>query len=677
MSLPATYHLMDLVRIVALVSMFTVAIAVESAQDIHLSSAGLSVKILESPRVLRGDAPSSITVTLTSRSARMREGRLQIRVHDGPATLFTWTSDVLALAQGDRTSNVMLPPLGFDRDHVEIMLSLHWLEDGAAIDLGTRVLGTASTGLENAFVALCLPLAGDQFAVALRDVLPIEHYSSKIVERKTHDKRRTSSSSAQKTTAAKAADALRLRTTMVRLSEDQVPRHGYAWCAYDIAVIADDRIDALDSAELFALQQWVRAGGSCCLLTRGETDKGLPALLSGALEEVGSDAAPAHRRYASGLGRIVVAPVVEAIDRDNPAWRASIAWLWKFRAGQAATLTQDGSWTRHRGKALERSSLMLTESVTRLLWPRQVTIIPVSLILIICAIFVFLVGPGDWFILGIFKLRQFTWLFFPAVAIACTWSTVALSKSYLGTNDQRRAIEIVDVDARGQTVRDDRIELIFNGYDRLVTDKIGSPLWSTFPAKMEEDGAWNQPRSKRSELLDTFGLPEFHVTADGSAQVSQPLRQWTPALRRTLSFAERALPWKIDFTDCATRVDVLAWSERIVEVNGNGVLIVLFQGSKTEVVHGDPRALEGKTMRGKIAGEKSASADFLRSLCVARPDGWLELCAQNSPAGGATFADLPILDSDDDRQSLLVIAEWRDDTLWVARRLFRDVASNP
>ena len=119
--------------------------------------------------------------------------------------------------------------------------------------------------------------------------------------------------------------------------------------------------------------------------------------------------------------------------------------------------------------------------------------------------FVVLVGPGDWFVLGWLRAGRYTWLLFPALAIGCTWTTVAVARHYLGASDRVQRLEIVDLGSGGQTLRHNRFGRQFAGtghraaklHDTLWADLVGADPNERFqryrggynPGLQDDDGA--------------------------------------------------------------------------------------------------------------------------------------------------------------------------------------------
>ncbi len=308
----------------------------------------------------------------------------------------------------------------------------------------------------------------------------------------------------------------------------------------------------------------------------------------------------------------------------------------------------------------------LQEPLTRLLWPSQVTIIPFSVILLIFLVFIIMVGPGDWYLLGLLKARRFTWVLFPVVAIACTWFTVALSRHYLGGEDQRQRLEIVDLGPGDRVLRHDRVELVFTGANRTVVSEPKDATWAMLEARDPNANAYRQMADPGRTA--SVGIPAFHGAIGGGLTVAQEIGQWTPALRRELSFADCALPWTLDLDQVTSRAAAKIWADAVAGRIGGDVVIARFTGERKIPLRGTFTSLGGNSYDER-------QADWLSAICSHPILGWSTLCSQSSPAGGATTDDLAILDPSDPAQFLIVVAQRRGDTVWVTRRLFREPLS--
>ena len=71
--------------------------------------------------------------------------------------------------------------------------------------------------------------------------------------------------------------------------------------------------------------------------------------------------------------------------------------------------------------------------------------VPITYVGAILLTYIFLVGPGDYFLLGLLKMRRYTWIVFPVVTVLFTGGLVLLSNHYMSTTETGGSIEICDV----------------------------------------------------------------------------------------------------------------------------------------------------------------------------------------------------------------------------------------
>jgi hypothetical protein len=157
--------------------------------------------------------------------------------------------------------------------------------------------------------------------------------------------------------------------------------------------------------------------------------------------------------------------------------------------------------------------------------PHSARIIPIPVVSAIVGVFVLLVGPGEWFVLGWLRRRRWTWVTFPAIAAGCTLFTVRAAEYYLGTNDQQLALVITDFSPDGRALRENRLELWFAGRSGEAVSEMRQAL--AVPAGNEPPN----PRAGAAQPGAIYqGLVPAHYT------LRRRLSQWTPYLQRSLTF---------------------------------------------------------------------------------------------------------------------------------------------
>ena len=123
-----------------------------------------------------------------------------------------------------------------------------------------------------------------------------------------------------------------------------------------------------------------------------------------------------------------------------------------------------------------------------LLMPRTVRLIPFSALLGLLVLFLLIIGPADYFVLGFLRRRRLTWVLFPATSIAFTVATVLMANHYLGLRDQRRSLIVVDLAQDGTALRWNRYELIFTARDKQSVTELKDALWTPLKVQLQMPG---------------------------------------------------------------------------------------------------------------------------------------------------------------------------------------------
>ena len=674
---------------------------------------GLSATI-STPLILpRANAPFPLQVTIQWNGKSLREGCLQVQVYDGNQPLCHWQSDVLALSNGERTSAILLPPMALEdqfNDTLEIRVA--WIEGNTRLALGTRTLVLRSDGAHALTLAMCLPVTALNPEKGVLPKLSLERYAP--IRRDDNDKASKEDASPQQQTIPSG-----LRTIPTRMSVEDLPEAALAWCAYDAVVIAGDNLLKIKARQVQALEQWLRAGGSCCLLPDGPMTPAVNALLTRIAQEnssvpfdrsfITAATTPAeHIRFHCGLGRLVVAPwITDASDDErDAAWRNDAAFLWHVRHDHATTLNHSPNWdaagfdkladsSDHRRAGQNYSSkhpfdapkLQLFIQLIDTLWPERVEVIPFSIILLIFGVFVLAIGPGDWWLLGKLRAHRFTWLLFPTMAISCTWFTVWMSRQYLGGNDQTQHLQIIDLTPDGNTLRRNHFELLFTGSSKTVAIEEHDALWTSLGIQMSDTYNQYSYRNRRRGYrnYDSSGemmnVPTYSGNLPGHYRVEQSVAQWTPVLRRELSFTAIPLPWTLPTANITRAEDVAAATAAWRNSAGPLSAVFVLRSGKISETLGDESVLQRRGVQPQESYSYNSDVvpfkDWLTPMCSHPTTGWFALSSTMSPAGGATYDDLALCDPSDPNQFLVVFAARRDDTLWVMRCLYRNVTLRP
>ena len=600
------------------------------------------------PRIRPG-APWWLHIRLAAND-HLRSGRLHVTVSEEDHPAAEWTSDPWTITPSMRDSVVVMPAIAPGGDG-QLTATFTWLGDDGDIGLGTQDLTLPGIADRDLVIALVNPPAAADppwREIALDRCMPPE-------ERRPH---------------------LALHTSLARMTADDVPDQPLAFCAVDLLAIDAAEAAHLRAAQISALATWVRAGGALCVFgaTAADDDHDLiPGLRVPGLEPLGSvahtasfyiyaktaladDGLAAVIRGASlGLGRVLVAP--QSADHDSPAWRAATAYLWRVREMNAETMIAVGTWTagslqetmsvkesaRYDDIQMPFGPVVSADSAQRiqaLLEPRGFSGLPWWLLVAICAVFIVLIGPADWLILGRLKRRRWTWVVFPVVALAITSATVATSQVWLGSHDRLRRLEVVTLDRDGKPLRRDRFELHLAGHDQDVAIPCHDETFIDTTNSVDETRSYY---SSRKEIVAHPVIPHSGAFPDDfSALIHLP--QWSPVLLHRMdlgtSIEAASLPtwtWPTDPGDPA------AWAAAIP----GPAAVQVWDASRRCLREGPPGILSDAELRAEQPGNEVMNHLPLESIpshIFVDLQGWdfRALVAGTAPSGGLDLADLPL-----------------------------------
>ncbi len=319
----------------------------------------------------------------------------------------------------------------------------------------------------------------------------------------------------------------------------------------------------------------------------------------------------------------------------------------------------------------------------QLLMPRDVQMVPLSLIGVVLAAYIVVIGPVDYFVLGLLRMRRLTWILFPVVTIAFAVFTLFLSRWYLGTNDSRQAIEINDIVTGGTTARRTRIELLFLSRAREVGTDVQNGAFSQVALGIAAD-----PRllaMTRSGEVGRVDQTLYAGRIPGHYVVGQSVPQWTPTVNRFFWIDPK--PAKSEKAPTADPVAQFDWDHpgdltsqagraalaaRIRQAFGENACAVVFRGGSAGVIPilNSLQSLRKPRIGGyELPGELQIG-EIVRELSCRTPQKLFALTSQVAPNGSPNLDDLAVLDGSDPGQSLLVIGVPSGPDLILYRRLY-------
>ena len=298
------------------------------------------------------------------------------------------------------------------------------------------------------------------------------------------------------------------------------------------------------------------------------------------------------------------------------------------------------------------------------LMPQTVRLIPFFALIGLLALFLAMIGPVDYYLLGFFRRRKYTWILFPATSIAFTIATILMANHYLGLRDQRRSLFVVDLAKDGTALRWNRYELVFAARDKQSVTELKDALWAPLEVHGMEAGAYipnapyysyNRNYSYRGGEIES-SAPLYEGVLPVHFQTSKALRQWQPVLNRVFSFEPPPVPLPADWNAIES-----AWPN-LLNVRGKLSEKKSFDGDIYAISGHDPKLSHSVNM-GVLP------EDMLELLCHGEGQGWLSLVSQVSPTGGGNFEDITAMDLAANDSVLVIVTQMGDDIV-VYRRFF-------
>jgi hypothetical protein len=360
-----------------------------------------------------------------------------------------------------------------------------------------------------------------------------------------------------------------------------------------------------------------------------------------------------------------------------------------YRAlGPGVTETVTEMQLRNRFNIQERFSSQVESLVSvaeSQLLPTDVQMVPTWIVGCILVGYVFAVGPLDYFVLGFFRIRKYTWVVFPVVTILFTMLTVGVANDYMGSDDTGGSITISDVGSDGNPLRSTRLQMLF--YGSRATHRADHTMSFVTPAQgsMSLADENNVEYTGESEPLNFSGhFPQ-------SFSLEQLVQQWTPRMLRTFSIRpdDVTVP-QLDWSNPAvvtTETGRRRLGLRIRELAPAGTscsAVVLHRDRVFELTatgslrsRGEYR-LQADALRSSGMGRNSQrpqSGSFLMSSLLActtcgTRSNYFGVVSQLSPQGSGTLEDLMMHDPDDPEQWVLMIVYQRENNYEVFRRRF-------
>lgn len=686
----------------------------------------------------RNGAPIPVDARFKWTGTRVLEGKLELEFHDGQAILGRYRTDDLDLTTGEQRFRILLPPLLQPESDSQVEVRMKFLTADGPLNLDSTSLFLPTINERSLAMGWCnARVDSAPHAPDLEQSLMLERFSPELTPSTQRE----------------------LLTSLVRLAPEDLSMQPLSYTAYDVMVLTAEGFAEAHEAQLQTLARWVKGGGSVCVFVGGGLQSHHLAFLNELIDTNSAgpvfmaddkgNLLPGMQKISclrSGVGRsvIVTGDLQPDPGLNSQAWREAVAFLWKIRDNQRQSILASGHWeaptnfnwqasfptqANQPGRPYRprrppqmasmpspmyygiQSTSFGAELITQLI-PKTVRLIPFPALLATLGVFLLMIGPADYFLLGWLRRRRYTWVLFPVMSIVFTLGTVTMANHYLGLRDQRRSLIVVDVDKDGMPVRSDRYELIFAARDKQSVTELKDALWAPLESQMLPDmsqfrvtaammrrgGVYSynsQPYSYRSGVINAgedAAPPWYEGTLPAHFRTSKSLRQWRPELNRVFSFDASSAPALTNWSaieeawpklqDIRAKLsanknfagDVCAVTMYPSDTFGPGATEVAANADAPEFETGGMNSDQADAVASPwhVMFDSSSTrilhASTLTRLCVGDLSSrLLSLVSQISPTGGGNYEDVQVLDAND--SALLIVTEVGDDIV-VYRRIF-------
>ncbi|MEM7396231.1 MAG: hypothetical protein AAF492_28175, partial [Verrucomicrobiota bacterium] len=356
--------------------------------------------------------------------------------------------------------------------------------------------------------------------------------------------------------------------------------------------------------------------------------------------------------------------------------RKAAAFLWNMRASQWDAMARQGEWQltnqdmhnpyfysgQNLSAVMQSRPFERGADLIRTMLPHNVQLIPTSLVFFLLLIFVAIIGPFDYIVLGRLKLRRLTWVLFPAVCIVFTLITVNMSSYFLGTKDHARSLNIFDMGSQGDVLRQTQLDLIFPAKRKTMHRKVSKRLFTKV-----SDVQFQHQYTMGGQKFSGDETPKIQGRMPGQFEFDYQLQQWKPVLFKFLGIPgaenlDTSFPWKVP---AAHEVDSRYFDSdklksRFRELNKNFIGDVYVLHKNNIHRHKDYNRYEEIVPR-----------HIVQDLSAHHLNGFFSVVSQTSPSGGETFEDLTIMDRTSKDAWLLVLVNRQGDAIDIYRYLYQ------
>lgn len=661
-----------------------------SAQD-----ARLNVDLAGSSPRVRPNAPVQLVLKVYWNGTSIVEGRFEARYFAGGYDMRSETlSQEMVLTPGEQTIRMTLPSSGSTMGAGQDEVALKFITSKEVFDL-KRYPVSAATAIRKSTICVIGPTDRQpttEAELTITDTVRIGNVLADSLPRNA------------------------IPTAYSRWDNIDVPEQSLQFCCFDLVLLRPEGLVDLRQKQLTALQSWVRAGGSLAVLLPSQLEANqvtfLNELLSEAVEspfvldtqgklvkDTSSSKDGIWQSHAE-LGRVVVfdlQTVGKNLEGTWPDIRRAAGFLWKLRRRAERNLNRSRLTQQQlnqiqsqnrRGNAsrdLSWQPLQSSGHFVGTLMPDDVRVVPLGLIGIILFGYLILIGPVDYFVLGHFKRRRWTWITFPLTTLLVAWFCVWMSDWFLSSESMGKTLLVRDLGADGTVLRESEFELKFLSRRKEIESEVENAIFTQLNTDRLMAMRGNLPgqhlASQRSQ---------FEGRMPGNYRVRQVIPQWTPVVNRWFRIApEQQKVEGFDFSDkqildtsyrARLREQILArWPEATALLLHSGAMRNRTRDYGAERITGTGNLFselseygfdEFSRMNRNWRRGNRIVPRFEVEICHRPQSSFFTQVSQISPHGGDNFEDMAIYDVEDPDQAVLLIFLVEDNQLTLYRRLY-------
>ncbi|MFK7776901.1 MAG: hypothetical protein QM501_02105 [Gimesia sp.] len=697
----------------SLVLLIVTMSGIVSAQSIPMT-----VDLHQQTRFPKGDGPVSFVWQCSVSATGLLEGHFLVTAFEDEKKYGQFRSHDVALHSGFHEIPMILPPIDVTNPFGEIKLKLTFVSKQKRYDFKNDYTLHVGRRFQRVFtVGVCDPF-DIRFSPKIQQFIDDLKFDSISPEEPiTLDTNLIVSHLPNLNLGKNQSFSLNANTFSIQIHPPEFPQLPIDCHQYDVLVITSRGFDLLKSRHLKAIHQWVRSGGSVCVMISSSLEQHQLQFLNDLLEE--QKATPflinpeGKIEFAqdqkvilqrTGWGRSVILQT-ESFERENlsPDDLSNIPFfLWKLRKSQREYYEEEKKWDHvelakvflqdmktqrnayqnsyafNEMLSLNYKPMLNGGAVVTSLMPTSIRIVPPWIIMWVLVGYVLIIGPGEYYILGQFRIRRFTWITFPLISIGFALLAFLISDYYMQSSYERKTLTILDLDAQGIPVKENQIELLFTGSYKNIETPIKSGLFTALNHR-ELGQALNYMMYRQNVNTEFVGAPYYSGSIPTQYSVFQMMPQWTPQLNRIIHNYPAELKTNFDWSKI--KISQLKhdsgrqeFRKQIKSAFGDQAHLSIYHGVPTGTVKKYSYFMSEDYTRNHMryskvyelvnpvfqqyrrrVGQPQGQHSFLDDLCVRKQNGLFQIVSQTSPSGGKNFEDLSILDPSDANQWLVVI----------------------